>query len=431
LKSRIVAFVLLIFALATIGVVATRAPWRSWLGLSDNNLSETWDNAQKALEIHEYETARSLLADCLQVSPYHSEAHFLMARACRLTGDMDAWLFHLEIARYLGWPLHDVELEQRLGEAQSKNIWKVEERLKDEVLEAPPAEKLLIIEALINGYLENDRPKDAHRLALAWTMDYPEDWLGHLSVGRASQLNASFEKAIQSYKRVLELRPNEPKARLWLAQTLNVSTEFEQALPHFQTYLESNPGDPEALVGLAKCQYSLGDVEGARKTLDGLLSHDPNYVPALLAQGQFVQSEDPQKALPWLRKAVAVEPNDPNILYNFVLTLRAAKKEDEAALFDKRFKVIQAKLTQLNNLKMELLKDANNIELRYQVGILNLEMGKEEEAAHWFQTVLWIDPDHRPTLRALADYWRKHNDSRRAAYYHNRAEGKAPRYPVP
>src|SRR5207244_9138845 len=172
-------------------------------------------------------------------------------------------------------------------------------------------------------------------------------------------------------------------------------------------------------------------IEGAQASLNDALRQDANYVPGLVDQGQFVQSQSPEEALPWFRKAAAVEPNDPNILYNFVLALRAAKKEDEAAQFDNRLKEIQAKSTQLNKLMMDLLKDANNIELRYQVANLNLEMGKEEEAAHWFQTVLWIDPDHRPTLRALAAYWRKQKDFRRAAYYLDRAEGKASRYPTP
>jgi len=430
-KSRAVASVLFILVLAVIGLIAARTPWSSWLGFSDNRLNQTWDAAQRALETHEYETTRSLLADCLAVCPYHAEGHFLMARACRLTGDLDAWLLHLRIARFLGRPLHDIELEQRLGEAQSKNIWKVEDELKEEVLQAPPAEKLLIIEALINGYLENDRPKDAQRLALAWTMDCPDDWQGHLSLGRACQLNTSFDKAIQSYKRVVELKPDHTKAHLWLAQTLTISTEYEQALHHYQVHLQHHPDDLEALVGLAKCQYSLGDIEGAQATLNGVLRQDANYVPGLLAQGQFVQSQSPEEALPWFRKAVALEPNDPNILYNFVLALRAAKKEEEAAQIDQRFQAIQAKSTQLNKLMMDLLKDANNIELRHQVAVLHLEMGKEDEAAHWFQTVLWIDPDHRPTLRALADYWRKHKDSRQAAYYADRAEGKAPQFPVP
>lgn len=354
-----------------------------------------------------------------------------MARACRLTGDPEACFHHLQIAKFLGWPSHLIDLEQRLGVAQSKNIWKVEEGLKKDVLEASPAEKPLIIEALINGYLVNDRPNDAYHFALAWTLEYPEDWQAFLSLGRACQLKMSFDKAIKSFEKVLELKPDQPKARLWLAQTLALGTEFEQAKEQYQVFLRNAPDDPEGLVGLAKCQYSLGDVQGAQETLDYLLGQDPNSVPGLLARGQLVQSRAPEEALPWLQKAVAIEPNDPNILYNLILALRAAHKDQDATFYDQRLKANHAKTTQLTNLILEVLKDANNVDLRYQIAALNLELGKEEEAAHWFQTVLWIDPDHRPTLRALADYWRKHKDVQRAAFYAGRAEGNIPGMSTP
>jgi tetratricopeptide (TPR) repeat protein len=430
-KSRAVACVFLIVVLAVIGLIAVRMPWRSLFGFSDNRLNQTWDAAQKALETHEYETARSLLADCLEVSPYHAEGRFLMARACRLTDDPDAWLFHLRMAQSLGWARHDIDLEYRLGEAQSKNIWIVEERLKQDVPEASPAEKTLIVEALINGYLENDRPKDASWLALAWTLEHPEDWLGWLYLGRACQLRHTFANAIVNYEKVLDLKPDQPQARLWLANTLASDTQFDRAVPHYQIYLQSHPGHATALLGLAKCQYSLGHIEAARVALDDLLHEHPNHAGGLLSRAQLEQAEAPEKALPWLRQAVAVAPNDTNILYNLALTLRAVHQDREAATYDQRLKERRVQATRLAELETKLLSDANNVDLRYQLGRLNLELGKEDEAAHWFQTVLRIDPNHRPTLRALADYWQAHGDARRATFYADRAEGKAQQFPIP
>jgi len=430
-KSRSVAFVFIILVLATIGFVATRRPWHLWFGLSDNELGQTWDAAQKALEAHEYETARTLLADCLEVSPYHAEGRFLMARACRLTDDPDAWLFHLRMAQSLGWPRHDIDLEYRLGEAQSKNIWIVEERLKQDVLEAPPAEKPLIVEALVNGYLENDRPKDAAWLAMGWTMEHPEDWLGWLYLGRACQLRLTFAKAIVNYEKVLELKPDQPQARVWLANTLVSDTQFDRAMQHYQIYLQSHPGHAIALLGLAKCQFSLGQVDAARGSLNDLLHKHPKHAGGLLSRAQLEQAEAPEKALPWLRQAVAIAPNDTNILYNLVLALRAVHQDREAATYDQRLKERRVQATLLTELERKLLSDANNVDLRYQLGKVNLELGREDEAAHWFQTVLRIDPDHRPTLRALADYWQAHGDAPRAAFYADRAEGKALQYPIP
>jgi Tfp pilus assembly protein PilF len=56
--------------------------------------------------------------------------------------------------------------------------------------------------------------------------------------------------------------------------------------------------------------------------------------------------------------------------------------------------------------------------------MLALELGSEKEAMTWFQTVFFIDPGHRPTHLALADYWSKHGEPQQAAYHRRRAGGK-------
>jgi tetratricopeptide (TPR) repeat protein len=417
--------------LASISLWATLARWGVMFGEDEKPLSGHWKQADRAFAEHEYELARSYLTYCVEASPFHAESHYVMARACRLTGDPDIWLYHLRVAEFLGWPAEAINLERRLGEAQSKNIWMVEDGLKDDVLEAPDDKKQLIVEALINGYLENDRPKDAYRLAYAWTMDSPDDWLPWLYLGRARQLAISWPEAIDDYEKVLKLKPNQATAQYWLAQTLFSDTQFERAIQHFQHYLHSNPDSVTALVGLAECQFSLGQVDAARATLSEALTKDENNAGVLFARARVEQAESPERALPWLRKAAAAAPNEPTILHNLVLVLRIMRQEKEADEYDRRLKQQQTNTNRLRELEMEVIKDANNVDLRYQIATLNLEAGNEDEAAHWFQTVLWIDPDHGPTLRALANYWQKSGNSRRARYYAGRAEGRLPRMPMP
>jgi Tfp pilus assembly protein PilF len=185
------------------------------------------------------------------------------------------------------------------------------------------------------------------------------------------------------------------------------------------------------MVGLAECQFSLGQVDAARATLSEALTKDENNARTLFARARVEQAESPERALPWLRKAAAAAPNEPTILHNLVLVLRIMRQEKEADEYDRRLRHQQTITNRLRELEMEIIKDANNVDLRHQIANLNLEAGNEDEAAHWFQTVLWIDPDHGPTLRALANYWQKSGNSRRARYYARRAEGRLPRMPMP
>src|SRR5207237_1206334 len=156
-----------------------------------------------------------------------------------------------------------------------------------------------------------------------------------------------------------------------------------------ETYLQNHPGDPDGLLRLARCQLSLGRTEEARKTLDDLLSSHENDLGALLTLAALEQTEGAEQALPWLRKAEAIAPNDPTVLASLIPTLHALHQDKEAENYHQRLKDRQPKVNRLQQLRTELIENQNDVELRFQVGALNLELGREEEAAHWFQTVLW------------------------------------------
>src|SRR5262249_27345040 len=47
---------------------------------------------------------------------------------------------------------------------------------------------------------------------------------------------------------------------------------------------------------------------------------------------------------------------------------------------------------------------------------------RDQEASHWFQGILYKDPNHLPTLNALADYYAKKGKSRMAGYYRRKAD---------
>ncbi len=424
--------VFLALILGSIGLFYKLTPWRSWGGREDTAYSHHWRQAQLAIEDRDFPLAQTHLNRCLEISPLNAEAHFLMGRVCRRADDFTGWQDHLQNAAILGWPQDQIYLEVRLKEAQVDNTWKVEEELKNYLTSGHP-EEALIVEALVKGCLENDRPKDAYRLAEEWVKNFPNDWLARLYHGRACQRGVRFEEAIADYEKVLELKRDQAEARLWLASTMAANTQFDQAMEHYQAYLEIRPDDADALFGLAKCQFTQGDSRAGRETLDELFANHPNHNAGLYLRAQLEQSESPDKALFWLRRALAVAPNQADLLHNLILTLRALHRDEEAAQYESRLKDCRQKEDQLIKLVSKVVRepDKDDLALRYQLAVLYLELGHEDEAAHWIQTILYVDRDHRPTLRLLADYWEKRGDPTRAAYYRDRAEGKQPRVPSP
>src|SRR5947199_5006290 len=407
----LVGMTLVVLVLGGLFFIWQRDPWGRRRASTDGTVAHHWQEALTLIEARDFAGAKDHLARCLEISPFNGELHFLMAQTCRRADDAENGSYHLLCAESLHWPPDQIDLERRLAEAQFGNIWGMEDQLKDEARQAPPYAKVMIVEAMIKGYLDNERPKEAYRLARAWTEDYPQDWVGWLLLGRTCQLGALFPQAIENFQRCLEINADQSQAHLWLAETFLSQVEFDKAMEHFLIYLKARPDDPDGLIGLAKCQYSLGQVESARSTLDQLLQKDDKHAVALLTRAQLEQGEAPEEAIPLLRRAEAIAPNEYEILHNLALVLRILHRDQEAEHYQQRMKDRQNKVRQLTELQMRLIRESSDkkdtLELRYQIGRLNLELGKLQEAEQWFQTVLGIDPDFEPTLRTVADYWEK------------------------
>jgi len=374
-----------------------------------------------AIAERDFDRARDELGHCIEAWPFGAQFHFLMAQTCRRMDDFKAWEAHLGRAHLLQWPEDQVLLESQLKEAQAGDLWQVEPVLLEALDDATPEDEVLIREALIKGYLENDHPRQAAEIANTWLDRWPNDWEAWLYRGRAFQQGTFFDKAIADYEQVLKLKPDEPHARLWMADTMLSLQQFEPAEQAYEAYVKMRPNVADALWGLAKCQYQLGHLEAAEATLDHLIRQAPDHEAGLLLRAKLVLSQDPAQAIKWLRKAEKLNPDGSDLLHNMVQALRQLHRNGEADAYQRRLDTRRPRMAQLQKLRMQLLKEAGNLDLRCDIAKLYLAIGEEEEAAHMFQTILYADPNHRPTLRALAEYWDKHDNPKRAAQYREKA----------
>jgi len=61
-------------------------------------------------------------------------------------------------------------------------------------------------------------------------------------------------------------------------------------------------------------------------------------------------------------------------------------------------------------------------EIRFELATTCLKYGRDEEASHWFQGILRKNPNHLPTLKALAEYYEKKGNHKLASHYRRKAE---------
>jgi len=379
--------------------------------------------AKEALTSRNYPEALAQLTSCLETCPFNGEAHFLMARANRIGGQIADAQRHLNRAALLNWAKAQIDLELQLQRAQVGDLWQVEDSLLKRLNERPP-EEVVILEALVNGLLENDRLVDVLHISSVWINRFPKDWLPRVYRGNARlRLQIQIEEAIQDFQWVLDLKPDDPESHLSLAIIRTREGDHEKALPHFQACVDRDPKDKRALFGLGNCYYTLGRMEEARATLARLFATGQEDAAAYLVQGKIEMSEGrPKEALPWLKKADNLAPKEVDVINSLMLVLDQLSQKEEAAKYRQLLEKINARDAELRKLEMAVIDHPLDTELRFQMGMACLKYGRNDEAAHWFQSILWKDPNHLPTLNALVGYYDSIGNRKLADHYRRKVE---------
>jgi tetratricopeptide (TPR) repeat protein len=373
--------------------------------------------AREALAVRRFAEAQRYLRRYLEANPRYAEAHYLLAQTCRRTGDFDGWRRHLEQAEAAGASVPLLEQERHLYGLQTGRVRGLNAVLEN-YLDRHPPEEVLILELLVQSYLEHNLLPDVVRLTGLWIERHPEDPLAYLDRGRARLILQRDQPtaAVQDFQRALELNPDLAEARLALARTCVKERRWSDALEQFQAVLRQHAGDQAALLGVAECQLALSEPAAAREALDALPAKDRGGAAAcfLRAKLDWVGGK-PDDAIHWLKRAEAAAPSNLEIVHTLGLTSLQTDRRDEAERYHRRFDELDRQQAQLAALAVQILKDPHDAGLRYRAAVVNLEFGRDREAENCLQAALWLDPNHRPSLTAYADLLAKQGRSGLAA----------------
>jgi tetratricopeptide (TPR) repeat protein len=364
--------------------------------------------AQRALARLDFVEARADLRLCLEIGGEDPDVRLLLAKTARRAGNYEEADQQLENYEKLpGSIREEVDLERLLQLAQRGSLGSVEKPLHYFVIHKHP-HKVLILEALTQGYLQTYRLPQALQCVKLWLAEEPDNALALYWRGHIYELLQSHTEALADYRRVVELDPGHQVARLALANLLVLGSQPQEALHHYELLLENDSGNPVKLVGLARCRVALGQTAQARKELDLVLRRYPKNVLALYLRGKLeFDARDPGAAEPWLKKAVTLAPFDPLAVYHYHLCLKQLKREKEAAPWLKRFNDIDTAKKKLAGLTKKMVNDPTNPDLRFEAGKIFLDTQQDGQGLRWMASALQEDPNHRPTRQYLANYFRK------------------------
>jgi tetratricopeptide (TPR) repeat protein len=348
--------------------------------------------------------------------PDAAEAHFLLARTLRRDARYDAAVHHLNEAQRLGWDPDELRRESFLFNLQRTGI---RDRPDSDLLALVRgrAPDRAVLEALFRGDLALKNWDRAGLWLHLWLEHHPDDWAPRLWQAELLERFKKYDRARADYLRVLQLRPDQPRALLGVGTcALANRADYAEAEEYLNRYLEHDRDHADARVGLARCRYGRGDLAGARERVTAVLESNPRHPGAALLLGTIeAEAGHDAEALGWVRVAEAGGADPMIVNYQLAQLLprlgRTAEAEEALRRFTERRELLRAAETATRLAEQE----PNSAERQYEVGRLNVLLGEEEFAKQWFAQALEKDPNHRATHSALADYYARQPDAGAAA----------------
>ena len=161
--------------------------------------------------------------------------------------------------------------------------------------------------------------------AIALDPNLPE---AHAARGMAYFNLGQTGEAVTSFERALELDPNNFDANLAYARFSVIEGELERAVMLFKRALESQPDDCQAPLLLDSVLRKLGRIDeavkyswlGIKRAEESIRAHPENSRPAQLGSATLAALGEKDRAMDWLSRAMAIDPNDANCIYNAACT---------------------------------------------------------------------------------------------------------------
>lgn len=338
--------------------------------------------AKMYMQRNDWDRALAQLELAVETYPKDAEVHYLLGRAYGMHERYEEMIEELETS----WRLSD-EFHQQIT-ALREHYWiqkynsgitaqdegnyeKAEADLKLAIKLAPT--KYEAYKKLAIVYLKSEQPDKAQLLYERLLQQNQNDLELLISTANLYYSQGKFDRAIEILQKVLEIEPGHRDALANLAlayesvgetqkaeNAFNRAIEanprdkdliflfgvhhyrrenYERAIQLFQRVLELKPDDFEALANIGNAYLSIA--EGLRKQLkstNGGLAEDSEKV--LKLKNEIIAQY--KKAIPLMEKALALEPNKPNLWQNLgiaYVNTGAIKKGEDAFIKAEKLKI--------------------------------------------------------------------------------------------
>ena len=166
----------------------------------------------------------------------------------------------------------------------------------------------------------------------------PEIAEAHTSRGLALTLRSQYREAREEFEAALRLDPMLYEAHYFYARACQTEGKFEEAVSHYRDAWRVRPEDYQAIYLSAEVLVRLGRpeeaLEAARQGLivaDAHLELNPDDARAWYLSGSaLMRLGQPDQALERVQRALAIDPEDPGVLYNVACAYALAGLSEKA-----------------------------------------------------------------------------------------------------
>ncbi|MBF0157128.1 MAG: glycosyltransferase family protein [Magnetococcales bacterium] len=142
--------------------------------------------------------------------------------------------------------------------------------------------------------------------------------------GLAREEAGDHDTALELVSKAVALFPEEADYHFHLGWLLKERKRLSAAVERFQTTLSLNPDHPHGRFALADCRFDLGQAEEAIPLLEEVVARRPDLGPAWNNLGLCHRAlQHPDKSLSCFRRAILIEPDNPEHHVNLALALLA------------------------------------------------------------------------------------------------------------
>ncbi len=208
-----------------------------------------------------------------------------------------------------------------------------------------------------------------------------------LNVGTELQAEGRLDEAVEQYRQVLALTPDDALAHSNLGTALAAQGRLDEAVGHYERALALAPGDADTHSNLGNALLSLGRAAEGVESLRRALDIDPGSAEAHAVLGIALHDGgELDEAIVQLRRAIDLGIVSAELHNRLGIALGSQGRLDEATV----------------ELRRAVDLEPGNVDAHANLGTALQLQGRLDEAVAQFREALRIAPDH-PDLQARLD----------------------------